>query len=111
MKLSDIYQSQLLSAADLPDDGLKIRLISVGVASLKSLRMKGEEQKIVADYEASNGDGIWQPGKKQFVIGRQNAKLIAKQIGDDTDNWVGHILVLGKSMTQFGQSIIIQRID
>jgi hypothetical protein len=79
MKISKIYQSKYLNAADMNEEQHRFTIEGVDVeafpeGSKPSIRLKGED--------------------KRFVLNRTNANAIAAVYGDDTDGWIGKDIVL-----------------
>jgi hypothetical protein len=79
MKISKIYRSKYLNAADLNEEQQRLTIEIVDVeafpeGSKPAIRLKGED--------------------KRFVLNRTNANAIVAVYGDDTDGRIGRDIIL-----------------
>ncbi len=72
-KLSDLYPSKWLTAAELEEDGIIVTIRDIQVEKMAD----GIEKPVLYFDEISKG----------LVLNKTNAKAIEKLYGDDTDNW------------------------
>ena len=94
MKLSQLYPSKFLKADDLDED------VPVIIANLKFERMTDDEGK-----EEDKPVLYFLKVEKGLVLNKTNATIIAEQHGDETENWAGKRITLGKErITAFGKS-------
>ncbi len=84
MKSSDVYPSKYLKAEDLGDDEPTVTIERVEMEELES-KDRGKQTKPVAYFK-----GI----EKGLVINKTNWALIARQHGDESDDWIGKQIVL-----------------
>ncbi len=91
MKLSEMFPSNLLKAADVTDAGGEMPL------TISKIEMK--------DFDTDNGGKERKPiiyftNDKQMVCNKTNGTALGQMFGNDTDDW------LGKSIT-----LIVQNVD
>ena len=72
-KLSQLYPSKWLTAADLDENGIIVTIRSIDMAKLPD----GNEKPVLHFDEIEKG----------LVLNKTNAKAIEKMYGDDTDDW------------------------
>jgi hypothetical protein len=90
MKLSEMYPSNLLKAADVTDAGGEMEL-TIDKIEIKEFDVdNGKERKPIIHFAEG----------KQMVCNKTNGNLIAEMYGDETDGW------LGKKVT-----LIVQEVD
>lgn len=81
MKINEAFPSKYLKASDLQGRAYKLTINHVSIEDVG-----GDDQKqtkpVVYFREAAKG----------MVLNRTNADTIAIVLGEETDNWVGHIL-------------------
>jgi len=92
MKVSEMYPSRWLAAADLKGQRLDVVIDHVEMEDL------GEgTTKPVVYFKAK---------KKGLVLNKTNSVAIASVLGDDTDRWSGHTVTLFAQMVTFkGQTV------
>jgi hypothetical protein len=83
MKVSQVFQSKHLSAADVEDGDLEVVIASVGIEQFD------DGNKLLVKFQ--NMD-------KGLVANKTNSNRIALLYGDDTDEWVGREIVLYQDM-------------
>lgn len=88
MRVSDAFPSKWLSAADLGGRNVQVVIDRVEMESVA----KGEPPKPVLYFKGKN---------KGLVLNKTNAKTIAHEYGDDTDDWRDCEIVLFEVMTEF----------
>jgi len=84
MRSGEVYPSKYLKAEDLGDDEPVVTIERVVMETLES-KDRGKQEKPVAYFK-----GI----EKGFVFNKTNWALIARQHGDESDDWVGKQIVL-----------------
>lgn len=97
MRLSDMFPSKWLKAADLTDVQGKTHTPTVKIRSISKERVgapPNDEDKFV----------IWFVGKdKGLILNKTKGEDIGRIYGDDTDNWVGkHIQMYTSRIKAFG---------
>jgi hypothetical protein len=80
MKVSDVFQSPTIGAADLGD-----KEFTLVIAEIDTKTFDDGSTKIVLSF---------QNAKKKMIVNRTNAKRIALLHGDETLNWVGKEIVI-----------------
>jgi hypothetical protein len=74
MKISKIYQSKYLNAADLKEEQHRFTIETIEVE----------------EFSEGNKPAIQFKGEyKKFILNKTNANAIAAVLGDDTDGWIG----------------------
>ncbi len=91
-KLSDIFPSRFLSAADLQG-----REAIATIDRVEIEKFDDDAQKPVVYFEGKT---------KGLVCNKTNAKSIALIAGDDTDNWPGKAIVLFSMMVDFKGQVV-----
>lgn len=79
MKISKIYQSKYLNAADLNEEQHRFTIETIEVEEFS------EGNKPAIQFKGEN---------KKFVLNKTNANAIAAVLGDDTDGWIGKDVTL-----------------
>jgi hypothetical protein len=96
MKISEAFPSKYISAADVPEEN--IRLV---MAHTESEEMEGKPKLIL----------YFQGAKKGLVLNKTNAKNIADEYGDDTMDWQGKEIILFTTWVDFqGKSVEAVRV-
>lgn len=86
VKISEAFPSNYLKAADLQKRTVTVKIIDV--------RME--------DIDSNHKPVLYFDGKDRgLVLNKTNARMIAYQLGDDTDAWVGAEIDLYPTMTSF----------
>jgi hypothetical protein len=94
MKISQIFPSRWLKAADLGPDGETVTIRKI------TMELVGEdrENKPVITFDEID---------KELVLNVTNANAIADVTGeDDSDNWPGQVIKLVRSRVQFGAKTV-----
>lgn len=94
MKISKVFPSKYVKAADL--DGKTVTLTILKVTM---------EEMTTHDNKKANKPVVWfEKATKGFVINLTNALIIANLYGDETDNWTGkRISIYPTRVKAFGQ--------
>jgi hypothetical protein len=87
MKMSSVYPSNYLKAADLQG-----KFVSVNIAEVKIVDLGGNEERPVVFFEDK---------KRGLVLNKTNSNAIVNAYGDETDNWNGKPLELFPTETSF----------
>lgn len=97
MRISEMFPSNFLSAADFPTE------TTVTITGIKIEEVGADkEQKHILYF-----DGI----KKGLVLNKTNAKMIASLYGDDANECIGEAITLYATMADFkGQSVPALRV-
>lgn len=90
MKLSEVFQSDYLRAADLNNQSVTVKISNVEMKELGTGRDK--ETKLVLSFHGK---------KKQLVCNKTNAGTVAKLYGDDTDLWIDKPIILAPREVEF----------
>jgi hypothetical protein len=94
MKMSDIFPSKYVKAADL--NGRTVTLTIKGLAVEEMLNHSNEKERKPVLY--------FQKATKGFVLNRTNAMTIASLYGDESDDWTGkRISIYPTRVKAFGQ--------
>ena len=72
-KLSDLYPSKFLTAAELEEEGIIVTIRDITIEKM----VDGTEKPCLHFDEVEKG----------LILNKTNAKAIEKMYGDDTDNW------------------------
>jgi hypothetical protein len=85
MKLTEMFPSNLLKAADVTDAGGEMQL------TIKNVEMK--------EFDGDNGIKERKPivhfdGDKQMVLNKTNGTALGEMLGNDTDLWIGKAITL-----------------
>jgi len=92
MKVSEMYPSRWLAAADLRGQRLDVMIDHVELEDLG----EGTTKPVV----------YFRGKKKGLVLNKTNSVAIASVLGDDTDRWSGHTVTLFAQMVTFkGQTV------
>ena len=83
MKSSDVYPSKYLKSEELDND-LTVTIKSIDLEKLESKDGSMQEKPVVYFQEIQKG----------FVLNKTNWSLIARQHGDESDEWPGHKITL-----------------
>jgi hypothetical protein len=79
MKISAIYESKYLNAANLNEEQHRLTIENVDVEEFS------EGRKLAIRFRGEN---------KRFVLNKTNANAIKAALGDDTDAWIGKDVIL-----------------
>jgi hypothetical protein len=91
MRVSDVFRSEFLRAADL--GGINGRDYTLRIASVKKWDNDNNGRpKLVVKFANA---------KKPLLCNRTNAKTIAKAYGEEIDNWIGQAVVLFVTSVDF----------
>lgn len=100
MKTCDVFPSQWIAAEDLPKD-LTVTIESVTLEELKTPEGK-QQRKPVARFKGQ---------QKAMILNKTNWHLIARQHGDESDEWAGKSVTLTTvSVTAFGETWRVVRV-
>jgi hypothetical protein len=103
MKRGEVFQSNWLSSADLPDGDTILTIKQVTMEKLKNQQTKQDEEKPVLHFVED---------MKPMVINVTNWKQIEKATGcDDTDEWPGkRIILFTMEVEAFGEMKLAIRV-
>ncbi len=96
----NIYSSQLfeyLSGEMLPADGRSITLTITKVVEETIGSSRGESVKPIVSFRERD---------KKLILNKTNSRRIAKQLGPETDNWIGASLELVGEMVKVGKETV-----
>ena len=89
MKISETFRSKYLRADDVgPDEE-----IEVVISGVQEERMRDGQDKPVLHFD----------DERALVLNATNARAIASKLGDDTNAWRGHVVMVYRSVTDFPQ--------
>lgn len=101
MKASEIFPSKYLKAEDLGDDEPTVTIEKVAIEELES-KDRGKQEKPVIYFK-----GI----EKAMVCNKTNWSLIARQHGDESDDWTGkQITLFVMDVEAFGEIVSAIRV-
>lgn len=86
MKISEVFPSNYLKAEDL-----KGRRVRVVIASVGSEELNGQAKAVV----------YFKGKQKGVVLNKTNGAILAADLGDETDEWAGHEVVLFPTKRMF----------
>ncbi len=97
MKLSEMFPSNFLKAADVTDAGGEMDM-TVFTVEMKEFDNDegGKEKKAVLIFS----------NDKRMVLNKTNAGLIAQMFGDDTDKWINQNITLIVQDVPFGNKTV-----
>lgn len=93
-KVSDVYRSKFLRATDLPQG--RECPVTIDSLTLEKMESGGDEKPVIRFRGKQRG----------MVLNKTNANVIAQQLGDEMDSWVGQDIILYTAMTQFGGQVV-----
>ncbi|MDQ6437178.1 hypothetical protein RB623_24255 [Mesorhizobium sp. LHD-90] len=97
MRISEHFASAYIKAEDLQGRRAHVVIASVGVEDI------GDEHKLVAYFRGR---------QKGFIVNRTNAGILANELGDETDGWAGHEIILYTAKVNFqGRMVDGIRVD
>lgn len=83
-KISEVYESNYLTADDLKGHRVQVQIESADVVEVPSFKDKDDlVKKVELKFVGM---------KKSMLIGTKNAKKLAKELGDDTADWVDKVI-------------------
>jgi len=94
MKMSDMFPSKYLRAADIPAG----REVPLTIASLDMTAIEGEDELKPCLY--------FRGAKKGLILNKTNGTILAEGFGDDTDRWPGRVVAVYATTTQFGGKMV-----
>jgi hypothetical protein len=96
MKVSEAFPSKYISAADIPEENIRLVMSHVVTETME------DKQKLILYFQGA---------KKGLVLNKTNAKNIADEYGDDTDDWTGKEVILFTTWVDFqGKSVEAVRV-
>ena len=93
-KISDLYQSNYLKAADLGEEEWTLTI------------ERQEMSEPMGDEKEVKPVVFFRGAKKGMVLNKTNAQKIAAAYGDATDDWIGKSVVLYSDMVTFQGSTV-----
>ncbi len=101
MKSGEVYPSKFLKAEDFGDDEPTVTIEKVVMEELES-KERGKQEKPVAYFR-----GL----EKGLVLNKTNWSIIAKQHGDESDDWIGkQITLFVMDVEAFGEMVSAIRV-
>ncbi len=94
MKVSEMFPSKYLRAADIPAG----REVPVRINFLEMVPVEGEDELKPCLF--------FENAKKGLVLNKTNATAIAMAFGDDADQWHGKTIAVFATTTMFGGKIV-----
>lgn len=92
MKAGDFYGSKTLSADDVGPKGIVAEIADVDVEEFEE---NGKDRrKLVLTLKDQD---------KRFVLNATNSGIITEAISDETDDWIGASIHIGKHKVTFGK--------
>ena len=86
MKISEKFASNFLKAEDLQGRKMHVVIASVGEEKI------GDEDHAIAYFRGK---------QKGLVLNKTNASFLAASLGDETDEWPGHEIILYSTRVNF----------
>lgn len=87
-----LFPTDYVAAHDLGERDIRLKIRAVVVEKLQMTGGRKETKPVV----------IFHGAKKKLVLNKTNARLIAAQHGNDTDKWIGQVVTLYATTTDFG---------
>jgi len=97
VKVSDVYQSKWLTAADLHGKRIQVQIENVEVVDVPSFRDKAINVK---KFEVS-----FVGKKKSMLMGARNSKILAASLGDDVEDWTDKVIEVYSEKDDVGGEI------
>ena len=91
MKIGEVFQSRFLRAADLAGRERKVVIDSVETEELDG------KTAMIAHFRGA---------KKALVVNKTNALAIGEVLGEETDKWLGHEVVLFTTKVPFNGRMV-----
>ena len=98
MNINDVYEStsNFLKAADLKGNTIRLIITEVGQHTFDEGTPKAKTQIVLS----------FKDKEKKLGLNVTNARTIAEQLGDDTDNWTGKEIKIYPTKTDFGGEMV-----
>ena len=94
MKMSDMFPSKYLRAADIPAG----REVPFSIESVEMVPIEGEDELKPCLYFRNQ--------KKGLVLNKTNGLTLAAAYGDDSEAWPGRVVAVYATTTQFGGKLV-----
>ena len=91
-----LFPSKYLRAADLAGKDAVLQIAKVQVDALQMAGGKKENRPVI----------YFNNTEKMMVVNKTNVKVIAKQLGKDTDSWTGQNITVFPTTTKFGRDTV-----
>lgn len=105
MKQNDMYPSPWLGSDDIAD-GATLSLVIKRITQEEMINPKTQEKesKTVLHFENVKGEDQVVRAYKPMILNKTNGKVMFQHYADDSDNWPGKTIVLGKAWeNNFGE--------
>ena len=96
MKMSELFPSKFLKAADLQGRTMRATIERIDVEDLSGEDKPGETKPVVT----------FKGRKKQLVLNKTNGMTLAQALGDDTDAWIGKEIEVFPAQTSMQGRIV-----
>jgi hypothetical protein len=93
MRVDEVFPSRFLKAADLAGKPVLVTIKAVNVQEFDA----DENDKLLLTF---------QEAVKPFIANKTNALVLAGFLGDETDQWAGHRIVLFQTEVNFGGRLV-----
>ena len=91
MKISGAFPGDYLKAADIGNNKVKATIASCEMCTV------GEEDKPLLRFKDK---------ERGLVLNKTNANILAQELGDETDNWIGADLLLYSAKVNYQGNIV-----
>lgn len=92
MKINDIYGDRYLKAADVPPEGVVVKIRAAMLGTISEGDGSNSREKLMLELDGFD---------RLLVVNQTNAFELAEFLGDETDNWPGRSFVLYRGTTMF----------
>lgn len=100
-KISETYQSRLLSASELkPGEEYEKTIIDATVETLPGFEGKPDRVSVVISLNPPNGKPA-----RAIALNKTQALEIAQFLDDDTDKWPGQNIIIGTRQVKVGANV------
>ncbi|MFQ5686188.1 MAG: hypothetical protein ACE5GV_05955 [Candidatus Scalindua sp.] len=100
MSVSEIYKGNFYKGSDF-ENGKECTLVisDAVIEDLEDRKTGKKSRKIILEFENK---------QERLALNKTNAKLIAKKLGDEEKEWVGHSIILFGIPTQMGTGVSVR---
>lgn len=96
MKMSELFPSKYLKAADLQGRTIRATIEKIGIEDLSGEGKPGETKPVL----------YFRDRKKLLVLNKTNGMTLAQALGDDTDSWIGKEIEIFPTQTQMQGNVV-----
>lgn len=86
MKFTDVFKGGFFKAADLKGKPARLTIANIQLEDV------GDDRKPVARFEEA---------EQALVLNKTNAGVLADAYGDETDDWIGQVIIIKPDKTDY----------